>query len=56
VVNETDRSIAIHIEASSFPNWSDTNQTRMVTIDGDRLTLTVSALGGSADVVWRRAK
>jgi len=55
-VNEADRSIAIHIEASSFPNWSGTDQTRIVAIDGDRLTLTARALGGSADVVWQRAK
>src|SRR5215475_5989022 len=55
-VNETDRTIAIHIEASSFPNWSGTDQTRIFAIDGDRLTLTAQALGGSADVVWQRAK
>lgn len=55
-VNEADRTIAIHIEASSFPNWSGADQIRGFSIEGDRLTLTARALGGSADVVWRRAK
>ena len=55
-VNEADRTIDIHIEASSFPNWSGTDQKRGFAITGDRLTLTARALGGSADVVWQRAK
>src|SRR5882762_1160911 len=49
-VNEADRSIDIHIEASSFPNWSGTDQQRDFSIVGDRLTLTARALGGRADV------
>ena len=55
-VNEANRTIDIHIEASSFPNWSGTDQQRTFSIVGDRLTLTARALGGSADVVWQRAK
>ena len=55
-LNEADRTIDIHIEASSFPNWSGTDQQRDFSIVGDRLTLTARALGGSADVVWQRAK
>jgi hypothetical protein len=55
-VNELDRTIDIHIEASSFPNWSGTDQKRGFKIVGDQLTLTARALGGSADIVWRRAK
>ena len=57
-VNEPSRTIAIHIDASSFPNWSGTDQVRNFAIAGDRLTLTARALptGGYADVVWRRAK
>jgi hypothetical protein len=54
-VNEADRTITIHIEASSFPNWSGADQTRTFAIVGDRLTLTARALGGSADIVWQRA-
>jgi hypothetical protein len=55
-VNEADRTIAIHIDASCFPNWSGADQQRTFSIVGDRLTLTARALGGSADVVWQRAK
>ena len=57
-VNEADRSIAIHIEASSFPNWNGTDQKRTFAVMGDQLTLTARALqtGGHADVIWKRAK
>jgi Lipocalin-like domain len=56
-VHEADRSIAIHIEASSFPNWNGADQTRTFTIAGNQLTLTTRALktGGHAEVVWKRA-
>ena len=57
-VSEADRSIAIHIEASSFPNWNGADQKRIFSLTGDQLTLTARALqtGGSADVVWKRVK
>jgi hypothetical protein len=55
-VNEADRTIAIHIEASSFPNWSGADQDCTFAIMGDRLTLTARALGGRADIVWERAE
>jgi hypothetical protein len=57
-VSEADRTIAIHIEASSFPNWNGADQKRIFAITGDQLTLTARALqtGGSADIVWKRAK
>jgi len=53
-VREADRIIDIHIDASSFPNWNGADQTRGFTIDGDQLTLTVDALGGHAEVKWKR--
>jgi hypothetical protein len=57
-VSETDRTIAIHIEASSFPNWNGVDQKRDFVISGDQFTLTARALGtgGHADVIWKRAK
>ena len=56
-VNEVDRSIAIHIEGSSFPNWNSADQKRIVAITGDQLTLTVRPPSGeSVDIVWKRAK
>ena len=56
-VNEAERTILIHIEASSFPNWSGADQKRGFAIAGDQLTLTAHALptGGSAEVIWKRA-
>jgi hypothetical protein len=56
-VSEADSSIAIHVEASSFPNWNGTSQRRMVAITEDQLTLTVRPPSGeNVDVVWKRAK
>jgi hypothetical protein len=58
IVNEGDRSFTLHIEGSSFPNWTGTEQKRTFTIMGDDLKwLTPSASGGgSAELVWKRAK
>ncbi len=57
-VSEADHTVAIHIDASSFPNWNGADQKRIFAITGDKLTLTARALqtGGSAEVVWTRAK
>jgi hypothetical protein len=57
-VDEADSNIALHIEASSFPNWNGADQKRIFAIAGDQLTLTARALqtGGYADVIWKRAK
>ncbi len=54
-VREAERIIDIHIEASSFPNWNGADQVRGFAIDGAELTLTVAALGGHAEVKWKRA-
>src|SRR5262245_57339040 len=57
-VNEADRTIAIRIEGSSFPNWNGTDQKRIFAIAGDELKLTSPAASGAgtAEVVWKRAK
>lgn len=56
-VNEADRSIAIHVEGSSFPNWNGADQKRFVAITGDQLTLTIRPPSGeNVDVIWKRAK
>jgi Lipocalin-like domain len=55
-VNDVDRSIAIHIEASSFPNWNGADQKRFMAIAGDRLTLTIRPPSGeNVDIIWKRA-
>jgi Lipocalin-like domain len=57
-VNETDRTFTVHVENCTFPNWAGTDQKRSFTLVGDGLTLTGSAAasGGTAHVVWKRAK
>jgi hypothetical protein len=56
-MNDEDRSIAIHVEGSSFPNWNGSDQKRFVAITGDQLTLTIRPPSGeSVDVIWKRAK
>src|SRR5258706_9125426 len=54
-VSEADRTMAIHVEASSFPNWNGTDLERLFEITQDRLKLTVRPpRGGSVDVLWNR--
>jgi hypothetical protein len=57
-VSEADRTIAIHIEGSSFPNWNGTDQKRIFVIAGDELKLISPAASGAgtAEVAWKRAK
>ena len=57
-VNEADRSFALRIESSSFPNWAGTEQKRPFTIVGDDLKWTTpnASGGGSAELVWKRTK
>jgi lipocalin-like protein len=55
--SEPDRTITIHVEGSSFPNWNGTEQKRFFAITEDRLKLTVRPpRGGRVDVLWKRAK
>jgi hypothetical protein len=55
-IGEADSSIAIHVEGSSYPNWNGTDQKRLVSIAGERLTLTVRPPAGDVvDVIWVRA-
>ena len=55
-VSEAERTIAIHVEASSFPNWNGTDQKRLFEVTQDQLKLTVHPLsGGTVDVLWKRA-
>lgn len=56
-VDETDKTITFHIEASTFPNWNGTEQKRPFTLTGDRLEWTTAASsGGTAEVVLKRAR
>jgi len=55
-VNDSDKTITFHIEASTFPNWDGAEQKRPFTLSGDVLTYRVSAAtgGGMAEVMLKR--
>ena len=58
-VNETDKTIATHIEVCSFPNWVGHEVKSSYTINGDELRSTTSGspVGeGTVRVVYKRAK
>lgn len=58
-VSETDKTVTIHLEGGTFPNWAGTDQKRFFTISGDELNLTnaTSSLGsGVARLILKRAK
>ena len=43
--DESSTTLALHIEASTFPNWNGKDQKRSFTLAGDKLTL--SGIGTS---------
>jgi lipocalin-like protein len=57
-VDEPKKTFAFHIESSTYPNWNGTTQNRTFTLTKEELSYGVAAAsaGGSAKVVWRRAK
>jgi len=57
-VDEPGKVLTMRIEGSSFPNWNGTEQKRPFTLAGDDLKWVTPAAsgGGSAEVVWKRAK
>jgi Lipocalin-like domain len=57
-VNEADKSFTFHIENATFPNWDNTEQKRAFVISGDELKYTtpVASAGGTATLIWKRAK
>lgn len=57
-VDESNKTITFHIQASTFPNWNGTEQKRPFTISNDELRwMTPASTGsGTAEVVLRRVK
>ena len=49
-------TLKLHIEGSSFPNWTDTDQTRLVHLSGNQFTWenAAASAGGSAKLVFQR--
>lgn len=57
--NDTDKTLTVKIEGSTFPNFAGTEQTRRFEILGDQLTITntTGSVGaGVATIVLKRAK
>jgi hypothetical protein len=58
-INDADHTINAHIEGSTFPKWTGTDQKRVFTVAGDKLTWTNSSPSGgvgAAQLVWKRVK
>lgn len=58
-VDDGGKTLTLHIESSTFPNWNGTMQKRALKVSGDTLSYTVatpSTGGAPNDVVWRRVK
>jgi hypothetical protein len=51
-VSETDKTCAIHIESSTFPNWIGTDQKRSFTISGDELKWTTPTVSLGSGTLW----
>ena len=58
-VNEADGTLTFHIERCSYPNWTGTDQLRLVTaLTAQELKYTnpSASFGGTAELVWKRVK
>ena len=55
-VDEAHKTIAFHIQTSTFPNWNGVDQIRPFTVTATELKWTTAASsGGTAEVILRRA-
>ena len=57
-VDENSKTLTMHIEYSSYPNFNGATQRRNIKLENDELTVMnpAGASGGTAYVVWKRAK
>jgi len=58
VASEKEHTVNMHVEGSTFPNFTDQDQKRFMTVKGDELNVTnpTTTIGGVAYVIWKRAK
>jgi len=59
VTSEKEKTMALSMEGSTFPNWDGEVQKRVISITGDELKITnptPSIGGGTNYVVWKRTK
>jgi enoyl reductase-like protein len=57
-VDESNKSLIMRIEYSSFPNFNGAEQRRNVKLENDELTVVNSAAasGGTSSLIWKRVK
>jgi len=58
-IDSADHTINVHIEGSTFPKWTGTDQKRRFTFAGDNLKWTNSSPAGApgtAELAWKRVK
>jgi hypothetical protein len=58
-IDDSDKSITVKIEASSYPNFEGQTQKRTLSVNGDELQVVNAAPsggGGTATQIWKRAK
>ncbi len=58
IASEKEKSVNLHIEGCTFPNWDNEDQKRVMTVTGDEMKLTnpTAAIGGTNYLVWKRIK
>jgi hypothetical protein len=58
-VNDADKTLVMHLEGSTYPNWAGTDQKRGLELSGDELKFinqTPSMGPGTITVTWKRVK
>jgi hypothetical protein len=58
-ISQANHTISAHIEGSTFPKWTGTDQKRQFTVSDDKLTWTNTSQSSgarTAELVWRRVK
>jgi hypothetical protein len=57
--NDADKTLVMHVEGSTYPNWVGTDQKRTIELSGDQLKFinqTPSMGSGTITVTWKRVK
>jgi hypothetical protein len=58
-VDEATKTVNLHLDGSTFPNWVGNDQKRIAEVSGDELRWknpTTSLGSGAATLTWKRAK
>jgi Lipocalin-like domain len=58
-VDAEGRTLTLHVERNSFPNWNNIDLKRTITLADDELKFSIPSIstgGATAENVWKRAK